>query len=337
MDLELRHLRALCAMADAGSVGRAARVLGYSQQAMSTQLQRIERYFGELLFERKASGVEPTRYGAEVLAQARDVLDRADAIGRRPAGRAAGARRVLRLAATNSPVLSGMAVRIRGCLPDLALTVSSVYASSEIVELLEKGELDAAIGVDYPGLELRHSDAVAHRGIVIEPSFVAVPAHHRVKNRMEVALSDLADDAWFLTPDDGAGWPGVFYTACEAAGFTPAAVHEFLGDRLQLQDMIADGLGVSVVQATIRPISGVLVKPLTGTPLWCRYLLAWRRESLTDEVAETLFRSATASYRDLIGRSPHFQAWVSQTYGADGSQGFRSAPASALSNRGPGI
>ncbi|MGG2459290.1 LysR family transcriptional regulator [Streptomyces sp. RGM 3693] len=321
MELELRHLRALCAIADAGSLGRAARVLRYSQQAMSAQLQRIEGYFGEPLFERQASGVEPTRYGAEVLAQAREVLNRADAIGRRRGGRGGGVRQVLRLAATNSPVLSGMVVRVRGRLPELALTVSSVYASSEIVERLEKGELDAAIAVDYPGLELPHSPVMAHRGIVVEPSFVAVPAHHRVKHRMEVALADLADDAWFLTPDDGAGWPGVFYTACAAAGFTPAAVHEFLGDQLQLQNMIADGLGVSVVQATIRPISGVLVKPLTGTPLWCRYLLVWRRDRVTDEVAETLFRSAAASYRELIAHSPHLQAWAARTYGAGGGQG----------------
>jgi len=47
MELELRHLRTLCAIADAGSVGRAAAVLGYSQPAMSTQLRRIERLFGE--------------------------------------------------------------------------------------------------------------------------------------------------------------------------------------------------------------------------------------------------------------------------------------------------
>ncbi|MCQ4042714.1 LysR family transcriptional regulator [Streptantibioticus rubrisoli] len=319
MDLELRHLRALCAIADAGSLGRAARVLGYSQQAMSAQLGRIERYFGEPLFERNAWGVEPTRCGAEVLAQARDVLSRADAIRHRTTDRTTGPCRVLRLAATNSPVLSGMVVRIRSRLPDLALSISSVYASSEMVELLEKGELDAAIGVDYPGRELRHSDAVAHRGIVIEPSFVAVPAHHRVRHRMEVALAELADDAWFLTPDDGAGWPGVFYEACRSAGFTPAATHQFIGDQQQFQNMIAGGVGVSIVQATMRPISGVLVKPLTGTPLWCRYLLAWRREDLAEEVVETLFRSATESYRDLIAQSTHFRAWMSQTYGAVGS------------------
>ena len=310
MELELRHLRALCAIADAGSVTRAAGVLGYSQPAMSTQLRRIEDHLGAALFRRNAWGVEPTRYGAEVLTRARDVLARMDAIGLPQVDEVAEPRLTLRLAATNSPVLPGLVTRLRQGMPELALRLSTVYASSEIVDLLDRGELDAAIGADYPGQELRHSDAVRHRGLVTEPSFVALPARHPLRHRAEIALAELAGDAWFLTPDDGAGWPGVFYTACAEAGFTPAAVHEFLGDQLQLQHLIAEGIGVSVVQATLRPVPGVVVKPLAGTPLWCRYLLAWRRASVPEELAESLFGAASASYRDLIARAPHFQAWA---------------------------
>ena len=313
MELELRHLRVLCAIADAGSVGGAAVDLGYSQPAMSTQLRRIERYFGDSLFERRATGVRPTQYGIEVVAQARDVLARAAAIGCRPATGAARTRRTLRLAATNSPVLSGMVSRVRGRLPDVPLAVSSVYASSRIVELLEDGAVDAAVAADYPGMELTHSDAVTHRGIVTEPTFVALPSRHRLAHRAQVPLADLAADAWFLTPDDGAGWPGVFHTACAAAGFAPVAVHEFLGDQLQLQSMIADGLGVSLVQATLRPIPDVVIKPLTGTPLWCRYVLAWRRDAVAGEMAEALFECAAAAYRELAGRSPHLRTWTART------------------------
>lgn len=319
MELELRHLRVLCAIADAGSVGRAASGLGYSQPAMSTQLRRIERYFGESLFDRGAAGVRLTTYGIEVVAQARDVLARAAAIGCRPAGEATTTRRTLRVAATNSPVLSGMVSRVRARLPDVPLAVSSVYASSRIVELLEQGAVDAALAADYPGMELKHSDAVTHRGIVTEPTFVALPSRHRLGHRAQISLADLAEDAWFLTPDDGAGWPRVFYTACEAAGFSPVAVHEFLGDQLQLQSMIGDGLGVSVVQATLRPIPDVVIKPLIGTPLWCRYVLAWRRDAVAGEVAETLFHSATSAYRELIGQSPHLRTWAARTWSVTGS------------------
>ncbi|WP_405875657.1 LysR family transcriptional regulator [Streptomyces sp. NBC_00005] len=319
MELELRHLRVLCAIDDAGSVGRAASDLGYSQPAMSTQLRRIERHFGEPLFERGATGVRPTRYGTEVVAQARDVLARAAAIGHRPAAEVASSRRTLRVAATNSPVLSGMVSRVRARLPDVSLAVSSVYASSRIVELLEDGAVDAAVAADYPGMELKHSDAVTHRGIVTEPTFVALPTRHHLRHRAQVSLAELAEDAWFLTPDDGAGWPGVFYTACAAAGFSPVAVHEFLGDQLQLQGMIADGLGVSVVQATLRPIPDVVIKPLIGTPLWCRYVLAWRPDAVAGEVTETLFHSAASAYRELAGQSPHLRAWAARTWRVSGA------------------
>ncbi|MFC9926236.1 LysR family transcriptional regulator [Streptomyces sp. NPDC127190] len=316
MELELRHLRVLCAIADAGSVGRAAAHLGYSQPAVSTQLRRIERHLGEPLFERGTSGVRPTGYGAEVVAQARDVLARADAIGHRPAARP---RRTLRVAATNSPMLSGTVSGIRARLPELSLAVNSVYASSRIVELLEEGAVDAAIAADYPGMELRHSGAVRHRGIVTEPTFVALPARHRLRQCAQVQLADLAEDAWFVTPDDGAGWPGVFYDACAAAGFSPVAVHEFLGDQNQLQSMIADGLGVSLVQPTFRPVPQVVVKPLAGSPLWCRYVLAWRPDAVDDEVVDTVLQSATAAYRDLVAQAPHLRSWASRTWSVAGA------------------
>ncbi|MFF4258820.1 LysR family transcriptional regulator [Streptomyces sp. NPDC001663] len=319
MELELRHLRVLCAIADAGSVSRAASDLGYSQPAMSTQLRRIERYFGQALFDRGATGVRLTQYGLEVVAQARDVLAGAAAIGCRPAAGATGCRRTLRVAATNSPVLSGLVSRVRARLPDVSLAVSSVYSSARIVELLEQGALDAAVAADYPGMELKHADTVTHRGIVTEPTFVALSSRHRLGQQAQVSLADLAGEAWFLTPDDGAGWPGVFYTACAAAGFSPVAVHEFLGDQAQLQSMIADGLGVSVVQATLRPIPDVVIRPLVGTPLWCRYVLAWRPDAVAGDVAETLFQSAASAYRELAGRSPHLRAWAARTWSAGGA------------------
>lgn len=318
--LELRHLRMLCAIADTGGLGRAAALLGYSQPAVSAQLARIEDFLGEPLFTRSKTGMAPTPFGLTVIARARDVLARVSAIERRTTGPVDSTRQVLRLAATSTPLLPGTIERIRTALPDVTLVISSVYASSQIVQLLEDDKLDVAIGMDYPGLELRHSDAVAHLAISTEPTFVALSAEHRLAHLPEVPLADLADDAWFLTPDDGAGWPGVFYAACQAAGFSPVTVHEFLGDRLQLQNMIAAGLGVSLVQATFLPGDGVVVKPLTGTPVWDRLLLVWRVRGVGEETAKIVHRSATAAYRDLIARSPHFQLWLRQVSGGTSDQ-----------------
>lgn len=56
----MRHLRALCAIADTGSLHRAARLLGTSQPALTTQLRRIEHSLGGLLFSRERTGCRPT-------------------------------------------------------------------------------------------------------------------------------------------------------------------------------------------------------------------------------------------------------------------------------------
>ncbi|MDQ1012637.1 DNA-binding transcriptional LysR family regulator [Streptomyces sp. V4I23] len=315
VELELRHLRALCAIADAGSVGRAATALGYTQPAMSTQLRRIEKALGEPLFTRGSTGVELTAYGVEVVSQARDVLARADALGRRRTATPPGTTRTLRLGATNTPVLPGLVASMRTAFPDLTMSISSVYATGELVRLVEDGELDAALGIDYPGQDLRHSPALAHRAIVTAPVFVALPADHRLAHRVEVPLEELAEDTWFVAPDDGVGWPGAFYDACRASGFTPAAVHEF-SPLDQLQALIADGHGVSAIQATHRPVDGVQIKPLAGTPLWLRHLMIRRRDSVDEVTAEALHHYAAAAYRELVIRAPHFQAWANRTYAA---------------------
>src|SRR5258706_9020114 len=74
MDLELRHLRVVCAIADAGSVTKAASALGLAQPALTAQLQRIQRALGGLRFERDRPGARATPLGELVLARARVLL-----------------------------------------------------------------------------------------------------------------------------------------------------------------------------------------------------------------------------------------------------------------------
>ncbi len=61
MNLELRHLKVVCAIAETGSVTKAASLLGLAQPALTAQLQRIERTLGGPLFERDRRGARPPR------------------------------------------------------------------------------------------------------------------------------------------------------------------------------------------------------------------------------------------------------------------------------------
>src|SRR6201990_2865941 len=74
MNLELRHLKVVCAIAETGSVTKAASQLGLAQPALTAQLQRIERTLGGPLFERDRRGARPTALGELVLPRARVLL-----------------------------------------------------------------------------------------------------------------------------------------------------------------------------------------------------------------------------------------------------------------------
>jgi DNA-binding transcriptional LysR family regulator len=74
MDLELRHLRCLVAIVDAGTFTDAAIELGVSQAAVSRNLIALERVLGVRLLHRTSRTVIPTTAGVHVLAQARQVL-----------------------------------------------------------------------------------------------------------------------------------------------------------------------------------------------------------------------------------------------------------------------
>jgi DNA-binding transcriptional LysR family regulator len=78
MDLELRQLRCLVAIADAGTFTDAAVDLGVSQAAVSRNLQALERVLGVRLLHRTSRLVTPTSAGLRVLAQARQLLAAAD-------------------------------------------------------------------------------------------------------------------------------------------------------------------------------------------------------------------------------------------------------------------
>ena len=74
MDLELRHLRCLVAIVDAGTFTDAAIELGISQAAVSRNLMALEEVLGVRLLHRTSRTVTPTTAGVHALAQARQIL-----------------------------------------------------------------------------------------------------------------------------------------------------------------------------------------------------------------------------------------------------------------------
>lgn len=75
-DLNLRHLRALEAIAEHGNISGAARAAGLSQPALTQGLAKLEVQFGAALFERHPQGMQPTATGKRILARIGRAMDR---------------------------------------------------------------------------------------------------------------------------------------------------------------------------------------------------------------------------------------------------------------------
>ncbi|MEU4689389.1 LysR family transcriptional regulator [Actinoplanes sp. NPDC023714] len=74
MDVQLRHLRALVAVADTGTFTDAAAELGVSQAAVSRGVAALESALGVRILQRTTRHIAPTATGAQILAGARRIL-----------------------------------------------------------------------------------------------------------------------------------------------------------------------------------------------------------------------------------------------------------------------
>lgn len=317
MDLELRHLRVVCAIAEHGSVTRAAAHLGLAQPAVTAQLNRIERALGGPLFERDHRGARPTPLGELVLARAKVLLP-AVADLRHEAARLtstpASAIRY-RIGSVGNSMVSGLMRRLSDSRLDTSVTTQASWSTLELTELVAAGRLDfAIIGLcgDAPppaGLEWRQV-AVDVVGVLIADDHVLAGGEAD-----EVDLSDFADARWAARPGDGC-FGECFAAACARAGFTPEPMYEI--DLRVCLDLVTSGQAVALCQPTFREQPGVRAYPFAGAPLLWRHLVGWHPGARAEAVAAQVHEFARAAYRDSLRRSPSYATWLDRHpgYGA---------------------
>lgn len=294
MDLELRHLRTLCTLADTGSVTRAAAALATSQPALTTQLQRIEREVGGRLFHRGRSGVEPTELGEFVLVRARSVLLSMDDLIHDISARDTSPS-VLRVGGVG-PLTIELSKRLPEIFPRVPVHVRTEYSPKLVTDLVRAGHLDLGTAIDYVDRDLSTDGPLAWAMLAVEPLHVALPSGHRAAGTATVELGDLADSSWALTPPDGTGWPECFYLACQRSGFAPEVPYR-LHDRAEIRDLVAGGRAVAPCQPDFESGDGVVVRPLEGELIQLRHLLVWRRDGPVQQASGAIARLA----REILG------------------------------------
>jgi DNA-binding transcriptional LysR family regulator len=264
--MKLHDLRILMAVAQAGSMNKAAVFLKMTQSAVSRSIAELERTVGVRLLDRTARGVEPTEYGRAMLECGVAVFDD------------------LRQGAKKIEFLTDPAageVRI-GCHPGLA--VSFVPAVVEGVarryprivfhllvaeagtlyrELIERN-VDLLITREFPPL----ADERLSFEFLFDDAFVVVAgAQNQWVRRRRIALSELLNEPWALPPPEVAFWSMEAFRSCGLDYPRTTVVTTPLDVRMSL---LATGhfLTIFAASALRFPISA---RSLRSCPLNCRW------------------------------------------------------------------
>ncbi|MEU6976334.1 MULTISPECIES: LysR family transcriptional regulator [unclassified Streptomyces] len=307
MQLELRHLEAVCRIAEAGSLGRAAVRLGVSQPALSAQLRRIERAAGGELFFRGRHGVDPTPLGEFVLSKARRVLGEMDALA--AGARAAEPHPTLRLGCILLVLVDGLLGRLDQEMEGQEIAVSIEHSVTTLSRLLGAGQYDAIVYGECNDHEVPLPEGTAARTLIPkEPFCVRMSAAHPLASRERVELADLAGETWMTLVEDDDGGPEALVAACQKAGFTPALRYR-IADRKMHYDLIAAGRAISVSQPTAPPAEGTVLRPLAGDPITGRIRLAWNRAAVSERRAGLLYRAAGLAYLANVPNNAFHRTW----------------------------
>lgn len=217
-DLEVRVLRSLVAIADEGTMSRAAQRLHITQPALSKQLANTERSSGLTLFERHARGMTPTAAGRMVIDRARSILRELDALSAVAveAGRGlSGHVRLGYVAQTlnddTRPLLRTYLERHPGVTVD-----KRQYDLRDLTAGLASGETDLAFlrqPLSAPGL--------VHETVLVETRVAVLPEGHPLAGRGQVRTAELFDHPWVVNATDDPAYRA-FALATARRGGRPA-------------------------------------------------------------------------------------------------------------------
>jgi LysR family hydrogen peroxide-inducible transcriptional activator len=290
MDLKLKDLRYLVAVADQRHFGRAAARCFVSQPTLSSQLKKLEQSLGVQLIERAPNNVSLTPAGEAIVARARRILEATDEVvtlARSQHDPLAGRLRVALLPTIGPYLLPRVAPAVRKALPRLELHLYE-YQTAPMLQKLHAGELDVgilALPVDSAGLEARE--------LYREAFSVALPEHHPLAARHSVRVADLKGEKLLLL-EEGHCLRDQALEVCSRAG-----VHEqqdFRATSLEtLRQMVASGAGITLLpelagRGAYRNARGLVLRPF-AKPAPVRQVGAlWRKSSARRGAIDALCR-----------------------------------------------
>ena len=300
--MELHELEYLVAVAEEASFTRAAGRAHVAQPGVSAQIRRLEREFGEELFDRSGRTVRLTEVGSAVLPYARAALRAVDAArlaADELTGLVSGRVMVGMVTACRMPGFFNLLADFHRMHPGIEISLAEDN-SDLLTDELRDGRLDLALigvgGASPAGL--------ATQVLLDEPLVAAVHRDDPMASSETVTLRALQQRPLISLPR-GTGLRTCFEQACAAAGLRPRIALEasVLGVVAQLA---ARGLGVAILPASLATAheAELHAVAITRPALRSRIELAWRPEGPASPAGRALIalaQSRLSRPADLVG------------------------------------
>jgi DNA-binding transcriptional LysR family regulator len=266
---ELRHLRVLAAVAEAGSFSAAAESLSYTQPAVSRIVAQLERELGAVLVERQARPVRLTDAGQALVRRTEDVFaqlssarSEIEAITRLDAGTVS----LVTFSSAGRTFVVAALSAFRKRYPGVELSIAEGGLPSQMLRALRAGDVDLAVVFDYPSAAEDVGAGLERHQLMDVPFDVVLPCDHRLARRRRVRPRDLSKEGWLL-PDFGPESPSLrlILRMCAAAGFEPRVAFR-VNDCHLSQALAAAGEGIAVLpRLLLDPLHpGVVARPIEG-------------------------------------------------------------------------
>lgn len=199
--LELRHLKTLVALREAGNLLRAATLLNVTQSALSHQIKQLEDHHGAPLFERKSVPVRFTPVGERLLKLADTVLPQVEGAERDVVRMAQGVAGQLRIAVECHTCFDWLMPAMdlfRSRWPEVELDIVSGF-QADPVGLLYGHRADVAIVS-----EIDPDETVDYHPLFRFEIVALVAKDHPLAERDHLDAEDFADDTLitYPVPDD---------------------------------------------------------------------------------------------------------------------------------------
>jgi molybdate transport repressor ModE-like protein len=245
LGVELRHLAALEAVAEEGSFGRAAERLGYTQSAVSQQIQALERIVGQQLIERPGGPrrVSLTEAGELLLRHAAGIVARLQAAQADLAAFSEGSAGTLRVGTYQSVgarVLPRLLKEFTEAWPDVDVQLTESADDGGLLELVERGELDFCFAMlpvgDGP---FETAELMRDPHVLVVPVDSALARRQRPPTLREIAELPLIGNRQCRSIHQ-------VENRFRHAGLEPSIVFRS-DDNGTIQELVAAGVGVALV------------------------------------------------------------------------------------------